>query len=59
MSNTRKLRYLSSRAYRQRVAAMPKESRRTTLRIHHAYHRAQVLARREMARLNRVALGQP
>ena len=47
MSNRRKLRYLSSSGYRQRVAAMPKESRRTTLRIYHAYHRAQVLAREE------------
>ena len=39
MSNRHKLRYLSSPGYRQRVAAMPKESRKTTLRIYHAYHK--------------------
>ena len=47
MSNRRKLRYLSSSGYRQRVAAMPKESRKTALRIYHAYHRQQVLDERE------------
>jgi hypothetical protein len=43
MSNRRKLRYLSSPLHRQRVAAMPRESRRTTLRIYHGYHRQLVL----------------
>ena len=47
MSNTRKLRYLSSLPHPWRVAMKPKESRRTTLRIYHAYHRQKVLDERE------------
>ena len=43
MSNKRKLRVINSAAYRLRVAAMPRESRRTTLRIYHAYPRQQAL----------------
>ena len=48
MSNTRGRRRWNSRDYRERVAAMPRESRRTTLRIYHGYHRQQAQDEREM-----------
>jgi hypothetical protein len=51
MSNRHKLRYLASRQHILRVAAMSQESRKTTQRLYHQYHRDMVVAEREQRKM--------
>ena len=48
MSNTRKPRNLNVYDFHRRNKEHPRESRRTTLRVYHGYHRQQAQDEREM-----------